>query len=296
MKYLVMERRTGYAVLLDEAGCFWKAADLRYAVGQTVCDPVLLRDAPRGGLQLARRAGAALALAACLLLFAGFGYYRTYLRAYSFIYLSINPQVQMDLNRRGTVVRLTGTNEDGQALLQGYSGRGKDTVTVADELIDRAIEMGFLSEGGQVSFSIDTPDEALFQEYGTELRTQVNTHLEGRITVTIQITDFKQEPDAGSSAGAAPPASSAPPAPVTPQATPAPPPADGGSDYGDSGYGAAAPPAGSDYAAAAPQQGGGDSGYETQPVGGSDFEAPAGGSDFGDAGDADDDDADDDDD
>ena len=97
----------------------------------------------------------------------------------------------MDLNRQGTVVRLTGTNEDGETLLEGYDGKGKDKVTVADELIDRAIEMGFLSEGGQVSFSIDSPDEALFQEYGTELRTKVTEHLDGRITITIEIMNHK---------------------------------------------------------------------------------------------------------
>lgn len=47
----------------------------------------------------------------------------------------------MNLNRQGTVVGLAGTNADGEALLEGYDGRGKDKVTVADELIDRAIEM-----------------------------------------------------------------------------------------------------------------------------------------------------------
>ena len=76
----------------------------------------------------------------------------------------------MDLNRHGTVIGLTGTNEDGIALVEGYDCKGKDKVTVTDELIKRAIDMGFLSEGGRVSFSIDTPDEVLFQEYGVELR------------------------------------------------------------------------------------------------------------------------------
>lgn len=97
----------------------------------------------------------------------------------------------MNLNRQGTVVSLTGTNEDGKALLEGYEGKGKDKVMVADELIDRAIDMGFLSEGGQVSFSIDTPDEVLFQEYGTQLRTEVTEHIDGRITITIEIMDGK---------------------------------------------------------------------------------------------------------
>src|SRR5699024_123254 len=130
-------------------------------------------------------------IAACFLLFFGIRYYQNYLQPYSSIYLAINPEVQMDLNRQGTVVGLTGTNEDGKTLLEGYDGKGKDKVTVADELIDLAIEMGFLSEGGQVSFSIDTPDDALFQEYGTELRTKVTEHLDGRITVTIEIVSHK---------------------------------------------------------------------------------------------------------
>ena len=110
---------------------------------------------------------------------------------YSSIYLTINPEVQMNLNRQGTVVGLTGTNEDGEALLEGYDGKGKDKVTVADELIDRAIEMGFLSDGGQVSVSIESPDAALFQAYGMELRTGVTKHLDGRITVTIEIVNHK---------------------------------------------------------------------------------------------------------
>ena len=46
----------------------------------------------------------------------------------------------MELNRQGAVVGLTGTNEDGETLLEGYNGKGKDKVTVADELIDRAMK------------------------------------------------------------------------------------------------------------------------------------------------------------
>ena len=45
MSYLVMECHPGYAVLLDEAGRFVRAANLRYEVGQTVCNPVLWRSA-----------------------------------------------------------------------------------------------------------------------------------------------------------------------------------------------------------------------------------------------------------
>ena len=188
MKYLVMECHPGYAVLLDQQGRFVKAANFGYAVGQTVQDPVLMKTPSRAKARLVRWVGAGmLAAAACLALAFGLGYYQNYLAPYSSIYLSINPSVQLDLNRQGTVVALYGVNADGKALLQGYQGKGKDKLTVTDELIDRAIEMGFLAEGGQVQFSIDTPDEALFQEYGVQLRTEVQQHTQDRMTVTVQI-------------------------------------------------------------------------------------------------------------
>ena len=241
MKYMVMECHTGYAVLLDEEGRFWKAADLHYEVGQTVENPLLMKQPqPSGRRRITRLVSSTVAaVAACLFLFFGFGYYQNYLRIYSSIYLSINPEVQMDLNRYGNVVRLTGTNEDGAKLLEGYSGRGKDKLTVADELIGRAIEMGFLSEGGQVSFFIDSPEDALFQEYGTELRAEINEHLDGRITITIEIVNYQDTPETESSTSessvsetAAPP-SAAPSDGVTDYA----PADDTEDDYGDTDYG-----------------------------------------------------------
>ena len=249
MSYLVMECHPGYAVLLDEEGRFLKAANLRYEIGQTVYDPVLMKEPPQRQRQLVRWIGSGVAaIAACLLLFFGFGYYQNYIQPYSSIYLTINPQVQMDLNRQGTVVGLTGTNEDGKALLEGYDGKGKDKVVVADELIDRAIDMGFLSEGGRVSFSIDSPDEALFQQYGTQLRTKVTEHLDGRITVTIEILNHKdgqsqENPENSSSANPSQPSASqtqpASPSSSGPSAPASLPPAPSGSTgYDDTDYGA----------------------------------------------------------
>ena len=93
----------------------------------------------------------------------------------------------MDLNHAGDVVELTGTNGDGVLLLEGYDYTGKDRLTVADELVDRAIDMGFWRIGGTVNFSIDTPEESLFQEYGMELRDEVTHHLEGRVAVVCGV-------------------------------------------------------------------------------------------------------------
>ena len=243
MRYLILECHPGYAVLLDEQGRFCKAANLRYEVGQTVYHPILMQEEekPRRAAQWA--AGGLVSVAACLLLVFCLGYYQHFVQTHSSIYLAINPQVQMDLNRQGTVVRLTGANEDGEALLAGYDGRGKDKAVVADELIDRAIEAGFLSEGGQVAFYIDTPDDALFRAYGVELRASVTGHLEGRIHVTVAIYDYAdRQPDDGAEAApaaapeAAPLLASSPPEASQPPAVPASSPRAAGSDDGDSGY------------------------------------------------------------
>lgn len=241
MKYMVMECHTGYAVLLDEEGRFWKAADLHYEVGQTVENPLLMKQPqPSGRRRITRLVSSTVAAAAaCLFLIFGFSYYQNYLRIYSSIYLSINPEVQMDLNRYGNVVRLTGTNEDGARLLEGYNGRGKDKLTVADELIDRAIEMGFLSEGGQVSFFIDSPEDALFQEYGTELRTEINEHLDGRITITIEIVNYQDTPETESSTSESSVSETAAPQNAIPSGgdTDYAPADDTEDDYGDTDYG-----------------------------------------------------------
>lgn len=233
MSYMVMECHSSYAILLDEEGRFLKAANLHYKVGQTVYAPVLMRENSPKALHSARWiTGSVSAIAACFLLMFGIGYYQDYIVSYSSIYLSINPMVQMQLNRKGTVVSLTGANEDGVALLEGYDGKGKDKVTVADELIDRAIEMGFLSEGGQVSFSIDAPDDALFQEYGIELRSKISEHLDGRITITIEITDHHSQGNSapGASSETAKASKQNRPAAALPAAS------NGGTDYSDTDY------------------------------------------------------------
>ena len=253
MSYLVMECHPGYVILLDEEGRFLKAANLRYETGQTVYDPVLMKETPERQRHTVRWISSGIAaIAACFLLFFGIGYYQNYLQPYSSIYLTINPEVQMELNRQGTVVGLAGTNKDGEALLEDYDGKGKDKVTVADELIDRAIEMGFLSEGGRVSFSIDSPDDALFQEYGMELRTEVTEHLAGRITITIEIINYKdgrgqESLESSSSPVPSQPASASPASSQTESAPPsvsessrpeiAPSEPFGATDYDDTDYG-----------------------------------------------------------
>ena len=234
MNYMVMECHPSYAVLLDEEGRFLKAANLHYKTGQIVHDPVLMKEEPAKQRNLMRWARSSMAAAAaCFLLLIGFNYYQNNVVSYSSIYLTINPEIQMDLNRKGSVTRLEGINEDGKTLLEGYDGKGKDKITVTDELIDRAIEMGFLSEGGQISFSIDAPDDALIQKYGEELQTEVLKYLENQFTITVEITNYQTGETESTQSTQPAPETAAPAADDTDYG----PNNDGVTDYNDTDYG-----------------------------------------------------------
>lgn len=194
MKYLVMETFNSYAVLLDEEGRFVKSANPGYEMGDTVTDPVLMRDTPLekviGTRKMTTRITAGIvAIAAMIAIFFGVNFYQQNYVAYTSIFMMINPEIEMILNRNGEVIDLEGANADGSSLLEGYEPNSKDKTVILNELVDRAIEMDFLADGGQVSISIDTPDKDLFEKYGIELRRE----LDGRTRISIQITDIENK-------------------------------------------------------------------------------------------------------
>ena len=103
MRYIVMERHPGYVVLLDEEGRFVKAADFSYTIGETIVDPVLMREERASTPHFRWKPAVVSLMAACVLLvvgFFGYDYYVNNQTLYSSIYLRINPEVGMDLNRR----------------------------------------------------------------------------------------------------------------------------------------------------------------------------------------------------
>ena len=199
MKYIVMECHRSYAVLLDENGKFIKAANIGYCVGQTVTDPFILKRKRSQGSSRSAWIHAFGAIAACLILVLGFGYYQNNLFCYSSITMSINPEVRIELNRKGEVIDVVGTNDDGVKLVENYDFRGKDKITVADELISLAREMGYLTDTGDISFDINAPDQKLLEQYSSEIGRQVTEYLnsifggantnisDGHITITIEI-------------------------------------------------------------------------------------------------------------
>ncbi len=215
MKYMVMECHLSYAVVLDEDGRFLKVANRHYEAGQTVMN-VIEMQVPQSASQkkkINKRIYSLAAMAACLVLVLT-SVSRMRQTTYASVYMSINPEVRIDINRSDIVIGLDGVNADGDNLIEGYNYKKKNLDLVMDELVDRAITMGYLHEGGQISLVLDADSNEWVISHSDTLTSHLNGYLKEKLSVTIEVSDKNTKGN-----------------PVTIPITPA------ENDYGDSDYG-----------------------------------------------------------
>ena len=191
MNYLVMEVHPAYAVVLDEEGRFLKTANLRYQVGDTVQDIVKLRRPRKNRAVLWKPLFGLAGLAACLCL-VFFGYYQPNFTPYGALRIQINPDVELILTRTDRVLKLEGLNNDGEILIEGYDYDGKGRKIVTEELVERAIDLGYLSGGETVSTTVSSSDA----DWQAREEQKAQEDLEQRYgeTIVIQIGPAAKEP------------------------------------------------------------------------------------------------------
>ncbi len=115
------------------------------------------------------------------------GAWQFFFATYGQLDMRINPSVSMDINRMDQVIHLTGTNEDGHSLIEGYDYKWKSTEEVSNELVDQAIEMGFLQEDGQVQIKARSKNQGWVVEVEDRIvKTIVNKDHGLTIHVTIE--------------------------------------------------------------------------------------------------------------
>ena len=192
MKYLVMECHLSYAVVLDEEGRFLRVANRHYKVGQMVTN-IIEMQIPQEWTEADRKKRknwiySLAAVAACLILVA-VSMLRMGQTIYASVYMAINPEVRIDVNRNDVVIGLEGINGDGRDLIEDYLYQKKDLNVVMSELVDRAIDMGYLHEGGQISLTLDSGDGDWISAHGSSLEASLNEHLTEKMNVTIEITN-----------------------------------------------------------------------------------------------------------
>ncbi|GEM_PF-3259958 len=188
MKYIVVELHTGYAVLMDENALFVRAANLGYEVGQTVESPVLEEISEKHGRNIIIYRVLASA-AACFALVTGLFVYQRNYAVYSTITISASAdEICLRVNRKGEVLTAESINSDTQ-LLENYDPHGKDKITAAEEIVQKAISMGCINDGDTVSFYIDTPEN----DY-TEYKTEIEEHFRSDRKIKVDVKKDDHSP------------------------------------------------------------------------------------------------------
>ena len=180
MSYMVMECHPAYAVVLDENGRFLKVANLNYQVGQTV--PSVLEMSPPKKPAF-KAIWASVSAAACLGLLV-LGGWQFLLTPYGTVRMQINPDVEMTVNRLDYVTQVTGLNEEGSQLVDDYGYSLKKVDQVSNELADRALEMGYLQDGGFVQLTVQSEDSQWCIGTEDRLIAEMSSHLGTAITVS----------------------------------------------------------------------------------------------------------------
>lgn len=189
MKYMVVECHLSYAVVLGEEGCFRKVANMRYEPGQIVTEIFEMQMPENTGAEKKKlRWAYSIAAAAACLMIAATAMFQASNRTCGSIYMTINPQVRIDVNRKDLVVGLEGLNQDGEDLVRGYEYKREELDDVMDDLLDRAIDEGYLYEGGRISLTLDAKDDEWVMDHSRSLGRHLDDYLEDKISVTIEIT------------------------------------------------------------------------------------------------------------
>ncbi len=188
MKYLIVECYQAYAVALCEDGSFLKVANIHYEVGQSVTEvfPINIPESKPKVLQI-KWIYPILTAAACLILLL-VPTLLQFAKPAASVYMAINPQVRIDVNKNDIVTTLSAENDDGATLLSNYNYRKKALNLVLDELVDRAIEMEYLRDGGKVTLTLDSKNADWITTRSESLNDNVKHHLKDKIDAKVEVT------------------------------------------------------------------------------------------------------------
>lgn len=174
MKGIVLEKKDGYAVLVDKQGKFYKVKDKN--------DIIVGVEYERSAFL---RLNKGLVFKVSALMIAGtlgiFGY-NAYAVPNAYVSLDINPSVELATNSFGTVIDVNPLNEDGEKLSEGLTLEGQKVEDALQTLIVEAKTEGYLDESldNAVAVTVSTDDEAKGEDILQSAEEAVKSELENQ--------------------------------------------------------------------------------------------------------------------
>lgn len=190
MKYLVIKTHLSHAIVIDENGRYLKVANLNYEVGQTVYNifEMNIEDKP---FIISPKVLATITTLAASFLIMFMVLINPIGQPYGSVVLSINPEVSISVNKDDIVTKLKPLNPDGEVLIEAYSFENKDLDTVFEELLEIAVDKGFLIEGETLSLTYDSKHAKWLSSQNTKLNGDYGHSISNKFKVSLIITNKK---------------------------------------------------------------------------------------------------------
>jgi hypothetical protein len=184
MEYIVMECHFSYAVLLDEDGKFYKAANRSYEVGQRVKDPVIV-DVINASKRAKKRSILRLSVLLSVLLivfltvFAVFAHHRS-----TTVTLNIGEEITIESDFRGNVKDVSD-----RSLWDSVNSPSKKVWDLAASAVAEAYTEGKIAKDGRVNVNISAKDNDFGEEIGERIAHKVAVVLDPDASLTVAIYD-----------------------------------------------------------------------------------------------------------
>ncbi len=97
----------------------------------------------------------------------------------SYVYLDVNPSVEIVTNKKDHVIKLLSFNEDGEKLIEDVNYKGRDMVLVTEEIIKKMISEGYISNSEDyLLLSVFNKDQDKKQEQKDSLNASIHSFME----------------------------------------------------------------------------------------------------------------------
>ena len=188
MKYLVMENHESHSIVMDENGLFHRVANLGYEIGDTITEPIFMKTPERKKKTDWKKISTIAAIFVCMLL-GTIPFISNNAESDVVVYMSINPEIHLELNEDGKINKLVADNDDGKILLDGYKYKGKNVSEVLIELIKRADQLKYLSEGGDIHITVEASNQTKAKTVEEDLSVALNETFVEKYLIKIKANE-----------------------------------------------------------------------------------------------------------
>jgi hypothetical protein len=107
----------------------------------------------------------------------------------SYVYLDVNPSIEIVTNRMDKVIDLRADNLDGEGLIEGLEYKGKEIYQVTEEILDRMMSKSYLSKDHEfLLLSVYNKNQGKAEQQKQDLDKRIHEHLQARELQPIVLT------------------------------------------------------------------------------------------------------------